>query len=154
MAIRFTHDGKRWEADTAEEAIRLREALETASLRQKSADGERLQLSEQNAWTPDVFTEFVESIPPLGQQFLKVLMAQPQVLIPSTEINKALGFKKHIELAGVLSGLSKQLKKLGMRPHQLYFVDVSWNGKQKERGFAIDREFLLAAEEIGWPEDR
>jgi hypothetical protein len=153
VAIRFIQDGKQWEADTPEEAIRLRESLRIAALRSNTEAGERLQLSEENVWTPDVFTEFIESTGTLGQAFIKYLLKRPRVLIPSSEIAKALKLKREIELAGVLSGLSKQLKKLHLRPHQLYFVDVCWNGKEKERSFAIDAGFEVAATEIGWPEE-
>ena len=152
MAIRFMHEGKQWEVDTPEEAIRLRETLRIAALRSNTEAGERLQLSEENVWTPDVFTDFVESTGELGQAFIKYLLKQPGMLIPSSEITKALKLRKEIELAGVLSGLSKQLKKLNLRPHQLYFVDVSWEGKEKERSFDIDRGFEVAATEMGWPE--
>ncbi len=129
VAIRFIHDGKQWEADTPEEAIRLRESLRIAALK------------------------FIGSTGELGQAFIKYLLKQPRMLIPSSEITKALKLKKEIELAGVLSGLSKQLKKLNLRPHQLYFVDVSWDGKEKERSLAIDAGFEVAATEMGWPEE-
>jgi hypothetical protein len=152
VAIRFMHNGKQWEADTPEEAMRLRESLETATLRRKTEAGERLQVSEGNVWTPDVFTEFTESIGILGQSFLKYLLERPSTLVPTSEVAKELGLKKGIELAGVLSGLSKQLKKVGLRPHQLYFVDVSWDGREKERSVGIDRGFEQAASEMGWPE--
>jgi hypothetical protein len=153
VAIRFIHDGKHWEADTPEEAIRLRESLRIAAVRRETEGGQRLQLNEENVWTPDIFTEFVESIGTLGEAFIKCLLKQPEVFTPSSEIIKALRLKKEIELAGVLSGLSKQLKKLGLRPHQLYFVDVYWDGKKKERSIAIDRGFEVAATEMGWPEE-
>jgi hypothetical protein len=155
VAIEFSHNGRLWRADTPEEAIRLRESLELASLRKKTDHGEDLQLREQTVWTPDVYWDFVNSIGELQLGFLKVLFEQSEedshVLMPSEEVTKKLKMHAETELGGMLSGLSKQLKKLGLRPHNLYYVDVSWEGRTKERSFGLEPEFVLAAKELGWP---
>lgn len=65
---------------------------------------------------------------------------------------KTLGLKSEESLAGVLSGLSKQLKKLGIPVAELYAVRVEWTGKSKKRFFWLTREFRSAAEELGWPD--
>jgi hypothetical protein len=70
VAIEFSHNGRLWRADTPEEAIRLRESLELASLRKKTDHGEDLQLREQTVWTPDVYWDFVNSIGELQLGFL------------------------------------------------------------------------------------
>lgn len=72
--------------------------------------------------------------------------------ITSDEVVKVLKFDSDVALAGVLSGLSKQLKKLSMKPGDLYIVQVSWNGKTKTRGFSMANDFRWTAEELGWPE--
>ena len=57
MAIEFMHRGKRWRADTIEEAVQLRTRLE-AEDRKNAIDPEgdrEWDIRRQSVWTPDVF---------------------------------------------------------------------------------------------------
>jgi hypothetical protein len=151
VAIEFIHDGKRWKADTPEEAIRLRHQLEIDTMRekQKTSDWEEFLA---RPWTPEVFNTFLDSIG--EQQKAAVLFMAEHVGISSAELAERLKLESEISLGGVISGLSKQLKAMDLEPDNLYTVKTSWNGKKKERFFFLRESFLQAAEEAEWPKKK
>jgi hypothetical protein len=72
--------------------------------------------------------------------------------VPTTEIIKTLKIGSEEALAGVLSGLSKQLKKVGRQPSELYTVTVQWVTDGKVRRFGLTHGFRWAATQLGWPD--
>jgi hypothetical protein len=156
LAIEFVHRGKKWKADTAEEAIRLRQALEIEDQREQTAndsDVERGWLDDlESPWTPAVLWSFLDGIG--AQQKEAVLAMAEHEGISSAELTKHLKLSNEMALAGVISGLSKQLNNLDLKPSDLYTVNTSWNGKKKERFFFLHRFFRQTAEEVGWPDEK
>ena len=158
LAIEFEHRGKKWKADTSEEAIRLRRELEEMDEEEAMYGGfdagtdydERLRA--ETVWTADVFWNFVKGIGQLQTAIVMALLANPRHGITSSELVKALKLPDEVSLAGALSGLSKQLKRLELKPAHLYTVNTTWTGDGKTRRFFVHRAFELAAEELGWPE--
>jgi hypothetical protein len=149
MAIEFKHGGRMWRADTAKEAITLRRQLETddeAALQH----GEEPDWITEPVWTPDSIMELLRGLGQQQKMFLKVLCERQ--VVKSEQVIDLLPVKSEVSLAGVLSGLSKQLKKLGFKPWDLYAVTVEWTGKDKTRSFRLVGNFRWAANEIGWPE--
>jgi hypothetical protein len=145
MAIEFEHRGKKWRCDTVEEAVSLRRNLEINDA-QLGRDEH-----EQHVWTPDLLMEFFDGLGPLQKQFLVEVHGTHR--INSWTLVKKLKLESEIALAGVLSGLSKRLKKMSMIPSDVYRVDVSWEDKTtKERAFTLAPDFLFSASELGWPE--
>ncbi len=157
LAIEFEHRGRKWKTDTPEEAIRLRRELE-----ELDAEEEQLgeldmrgeydeQLRIETVWTPDVFWTFINSIGRQQTETVKALLENP-IGITSEKLAERLKLSNEMSLAGVLSGLSKQLKKLDLKPAHLYSVNTRWKSENtKEREFVTQRAFELAAEEVGWP---
>ena len=157
LAIEFVHRGKKWKADTPEEAIRLRHALEIddqserlASDPTKSPDDWLVELD--SPWTPEVFWSFLDGIG--DQQKDAVLAMAEHDGISSAELTKRLKLSSEMALAGVISGLSKQLTNLDLTPPVLYTVNTKWNGKKKERFFFLKKSFRQTAEEVGWPKEK
>ncbi|HKN72684.1 MAG TPA: hypothetical protein VJX30_16745 [Terriglobales bacterium] len=147
MAIEITdHDGRKWRVDTVDEAMAFRERL-------KQADrmAPRWRQAPKRNLTADTVVEMLEQIGPLQAQFLGVL-ARSSDPVASEEIVKALKLDSEIAFAGVLSGLSKQLKKLSLNPYEVYLVRVAWTGKEKMRLFNLTEDFKLTADELGWPD--
>lgn len=68
----------------------------------------------------------------------------------SSELVKALKLGSEEALAGVLSGLSKRLRKIGRQRSELYRVDVQWTKEGKIRKFLLSRGFRWAATQLGW----
>jgi len=150
VAVRFIYRGKKWEADTPEEAIRLRRDLEAQDAREPGADVRAEQeLRADSPWTPDTFWNFVQTIKP--NQELAVIALLENNSLWAGDLAKAIGIHEDA-LGGVLGGLSKQLRQLELRPSDLYQVHTDWTGGERRRLFYTQPAFRLAAEEVGWPE--
>jgi hypothetical protein len=160
LAIKFQHRGKTYEADTPTEALTLRNILE-------SYDGPDstwlpdLQDTLENAnrevspWTPDLLTELFNEAGELQRKFLAVLTehnTREGGDLTSDLLVKKLKLDSELVLAGVISGLSKQLKKMSLSPYDVYQVLVTWSGKEKKRVFMPLLSFKHRAHEMGWPD--
>jgi len=148
MAIRFEHRGTVFTADTPEEAAALRMELE----REDESDG---TVSSRHArytlWTPDKVEEVITTVGELQKAFLAVLCAA-DTAIPSKTVVERMGIDSEVALAGTISGLSKQLRKMSLSPRDVYVVNIKYEGKTKERSFILVQDFKEALEELGWPE--
>ncbi len=154
LAVKFIHRGKKWEADTPAEAIRLRRQLEEWD-QEDAEQGEGVPWQQvvrsESPWTPDTFWNFVQS---LGSRQRKAVVALLEKRnLQSHDLSKAIGIEESA-LGGVLSGLSKQLKPFELRTSDLYQVHTDWTANERKRFFHLQPGFRLAAEEVGWPEER
>jgi hypothetical protein len=157
VAIEFKYNGQVWRADTPEEAIRLRNELRENN--QVLIDCGQVPVAEEEIiWTSDAVVELLNGSGNLQKNFLKFLYEQGDdfqhinVPVNSGEIVKALKINSEEALAGVLSGLSKHLKKIGRQPSDLYVVSVQWTTDGKIRRFKLKPEFRWAATQLGWPD--
>jgi hypothetical protein len=148
LAIRFQFNDETWEADTPDEAIALRAKLEYAT--RFPADPLKEMDKKERFWTPDRFMDAIEGVGEMQQKLLSEIHRKPS--ITSDELVIALGLKSEVALAGVLSGLSKQLKKLGIEPKNVFTIKVDWTGRSKVRSFVLDDFFVGAGMEHNWPE--
>jgi hypothetical protein len=150
LAVRFIYRGRQWEADTPEEAIKLRRDLEANDANEPGADVRAEQeMRATGVWTPDTFWNFVQIIKPKQKAAVIALCENGHLwshhLAAAIEVDEdALG--------GVLAGLSKQLRQLELRPSDLYQVHVDWTGGERKRLFQLQPSFLLTAKEVGWLE--
>ncbi len=153
LAIRFMHRGKKWEVDTPEDAVRLRQRLEDQDAYEASSDVdiEDHQIRAESVWTPDTFWNFVQGIGPQQRKAVVAMLKQPG--IRADVLAQELGIEEG-SFGGILSGLSKQLKQLELRPSDLYLVHTDWSDGGRKRLFFLERAFRLAADEVGWPEER
>ena len=152
MAIEFLHRGKRWRADTAEEAIELRRKLEKEDYDAAKTNPQfhAKLLREQGNWTPDRVWDLLQGIGKSQKDLLAIVVKQQN--ISSTALAKRLGLASQIALAGVLSGLSKQLRAMGLSSITLLRIETVWTGKTKTRFFSVMPEFKIAARDAGWPD--
>lgn len=153
VAIEFVHRGKKWRADTPEEAVRLRQQLELADAMEDAADPfPSDHVRRESVWTPDVFWDFVHSIGQQQRVVIEALLRNESV--SSAELAEELKLDNELALGGIISGLSKQLRKFELKPMDLYVVNTDWTGGERIRRFFVQQPFRLAAEELGWPEER
>lgn len=148
LAIRFEFNGETWEADTPDEAIALREKLEWSTRFPPNPAQEMDKMAK--FWTSDRFMDVIEGIGELQRKLLLAIRRKPG--ITSNQLVKALGMKSEVALAGVLSGLSKQLKKMAVEPKDVFLIRIDWTGKRKTRSFLLDDFFIAAGAELNWPD--
>jgi len=149
VGIEFKHNGRLWRVDTVDEAVALRKRLDLEDQISFDSGEELPYVYREQVWTPDTVTDLLKNAGNLQKRFLRILA---DGRVTSENLVVSLGIDSEVSLAGVLSGLSKQLKKLGVKPSDLYAVEVSWTGKNKTRHFRLVNEFRWAATELGWPE--
>jgi len=142
MAIEFSHKGKTWRADTPKEAIELLQQLEAIE------SGETP--SRKSVWDITKITDVLNSLGKLQLQLL--LFVEAAKTIKSSDLVAVLNLQSEIALAGVLSGLSKQVKEHGVEMKDVLRIDVAWRGKAKERQLSLSPDFVAVAETAGWPE--
>ena len=147
MAIKFEYNGTTYYADTAAEAATLQRELKQYD----TLFGTRWDESAQKVWTADRALDLINGIGELQKRFLAELSAHG-ASIDSKTLAEKMGIESGIALAGVVSGLSKQLQKMSINPASLYRVDVTWKGKDKVRFFVLSSDFRDALNEIGWPD--
>lgn len=148
VAIRFRFNHQTWEADTAEEAIALREKLEFS--KRFPPDPHKEMDKQEKFWTPDRFTTVIDNVGELQHRLLTEIHRKPG--LPSEDLRRNLGLDSEVALAGVISGLSKQLKQLEIEPSQVFRITVTWAGKKKQRFFILNDFFAGAGIELNWPE--
>lgn len=148
MAIRFRFNHQNWEADTIDEAIALRAKLQRSM--QFPPDPHKEADRLERFWTPDRFMDVITNIGKLQHRFLEAIYEKSG--ISSAELVERLGLGSEIALAGVISGLSKHLRKVGILPKHVFLITVDWTGKKKNRTFILDDFFKGACMEHNWPE--
>jgi len=148
VAIRFKFNDEEWEADTIEEAIALRNKLEYSP--RFGPDPHKEMDKQEQFWTPDRFKDVIDGIGELQHQLLIEVQKQPNIL--SDELRQRLRLDTEVALAGVISGLSKQLKQLEIEPKQVFVITVHWSGKKKQRFFILNDFFAGAGAQINWPD--
>lgn len=150
-SIEFEHAGKKYRVDTVEEAVALRLQLEQSDMTHGSyREGHRV-------WTPDLVMELLTGVGDLQKKFLSVICGtvpgiEDIVSLPSASIVDKMGIDSEVALAGVVSGLSKQLRKMSVRTADVYRVDAHWYGKKKIRCFTVSPDFKDAVTELGFPD--
>lgn len=153
MAIRFKHRGKEYSVDTPDEAISLARKLEQedeADVRLGNISEEEL-VYENTRWSEDRFLSMTENIGIAQQKFLAVLLDSLRGPVNVDTIAKKLGVHSAMALAGVQSGLAKQLRAIGLEPIDLYRVEISWTDGERRRFLTLNEGFRLAALDAGWP---
>ena len=149
MAIEFKYKGTAWRVDTAKEAVALRNELETADRAHFPMFDSMERLS--GLWTPDKFMDVLNGVGDLQRKLLSAVRRKPGMT--SKELIREVGVDSEVALAGVISGLSKQLQQMGVQIRDVLLIDVKWGGKTKTRRFTLEEFFLGAGAEQGWPDE-
>jgi hypothetical protein len=150
VAIRFSYLGERYEADSPEEAIKLREQLRRADL--LSAKGDRhlaKRLAEaETGWNEEKFWSVINAI---GKEQTKMLVALFHgAKLNADDLAKAIGTKSSVSLGGILSGFSKQLEAIKIKPSDIFLVETYWRGKKRTRWFRLNEGFERFAKTRLW----
>ena len=147
MAVEFEYRGKKYRVDTVQEAVELSHELE----KHDALHVHYGSTPTQRVWTADVAMDLLNGIGELQHKLLRNIPFTPNG-ISSETLTERMGLESELVLAGIVSGLSKQLRKMSISPSDLYRVSVQWQGKNKKRYFELLPEFRDAANELGWPD--
>ncbi|MDR3797831.1 MAG: hypothetical protein P4K93_06740 [Terracidiphilus sp.] len=146
MAIEFEHKGVKYRTDSVQEAVSLQAGLTQYDFVVGSHGSE----NTPRVWTADLAMDLLNNIGELQKKFLAALSNGAN--LSSSSLVEVIGVESEIALAGVISGLSKQLRKMSANSASLYSVEVVWKGKGKTRFFKLSSDFRDTLIELGWPE--
>jgi hypothetical protein len=150
MAIKFNHRGKVFTADTPEEAVKLQRLLEDADSQRAKTDpefGDKLH-KELAGWTEDKFWDVYNSLGLRQTQLLRIIFNH--TCLRHESLLAGLDLPSLESLAGVVSGLSKQLTKCGVKLGDVLIMETHWIGKKKDRFFSLTPGFEAAMRGIGY----
>ena len=164
MAIEFEFRGEWYRVDTPQEVVALKKYLRAHPQQQQDPSSDSYAgLPAHGKWTSDRFTLLMESIGFLQKKFLAALLSVPHPidagmvsrLVPPPVLEnrrwKKVRFDPLLFLAGIQSGLARQVRVLGLDPCDLYQVHISWRDDRRTRYFTLDPGFRFAAKDQGWP---
>jgi hypothetical protein len=125
-----------------------REAQEI--LRFIANENSRYGTPSNSPWDAKLFWKFVESLGTKQRDILKLLLSES---LSDQDLRAALGVTSNQQLAGLLSGLSKQAAGLGIQARAVYKIETEFKGGETKKSYAIAPEFAYAAQENNWGDE-
>jgi CRP-like cAMP-binding protein len=106
---------------------------------------------EVSHWTRESFWEFVEAVGEPQQRILKMLVKQHRAT--DEQLRKALKVDSNQQLAGILSGISKQAGAQNVPARAVYTIENESSAGNVTKTYVVAIDFLRIATEMNWPED-
>jgi len=113
------------------------------------------QLAEQNAtgktpWNGGRFTSFIEGLGEGQRAVLRILLSAGT--IKDEDLRQRLGITSNQQLAGVLSGISKQAAARDIPARAVFRINNEYESGQRTKFFVVAPEFEKIASDNNWPD--
>jgi hypothetical protein len=99
-------------------------------------------------WTRNSFWEFIENLGDLQKRILALLVEKKRVR--DEELRKALKLDSNQQLAGVLSGISKQAGAQNVPARAVYTIENESTSGEITKTYVVSADFLRIALEMNW----
>lgn len=99
-------------------------------------------------WTRDSFWEFIENLGELQERTLALLVEKKRVT--DEELRKTLKLDNNQQLAGVLSGISKQAGAQNVPARAVYTIENESKSGEITKTYVVSAGFLRIALEMNW----
>ena len=106
---------------------------------------------DHNPWTPQVFFDFMTAIGPSQTTVLVWLVRHMRGT--DAQLREAVGVKTNQQLAGILSGLSKQAAACRLSAREVFTIENESKSGETTKTYVIARHFLETATANNWPLD-
>lgn len=106
---------------------------------------------ETSHWTRELFWKFIEEIGETQKQILALLVRKRKVT--DEEMRKALKLESNQQLAGFLSGISKQAGALNIPARSVFTIENESQGGEMTKAYVVAADFLRLAVDQNWPTD-
>jgi len=103
----------------------------------------------KNPWTGESFWAFIESLGTQQEKVLRLLLRKRK--ISDDDLRKALGLETNQQLAGVLSGISKQAAAQGIPARAAFTIENESKSGEVTKTYAVASEFVATSNENNWP---
>ena len=109
------------------------------------------KIPDRNPWTPRVFSDFVTAIGPSQTTVLARLVRHTRAT--DAELRHAVGVERNQQLAGILSGVSKQAAACHLPAREVFTIENESKAGETTKTYVIARHFLETATAQNWPLD-
>ena len=110
-----------------------------------------ISMPDHNPWTPRVFSDFVTAIGPLQTTVLAWLVQHTRAT--DAQLRHAVGVERNQQLAGILSGLSKQAAACHLPAREVFTIENESKSGETTKTYVIARHFRETAAVQNWPLD-
>jgi hypothetical protein len=101
-----------------------------------------------DVWNNRLFWKFVDSLGERQKEVLQVLRSTSK--ISDADLRKALGVQSNQQLAGILSGISKQAAALDIPARSVYKIENEFKSGETQKFYKIAGEFRWIATRNNW----
>jgi len=105
--------------------------------------------SAPSPWTAEIFLMFIESLGDSQKCILALLIQDHR--ITDEKLRRALKLDSNQQLAGVLSGESKQAAAHNIPARAVYFIENESKSGETTKTYVAAMDFLRMAQERNWP---
>ena len=107
-------------------------------------------LPRATPWTGVKFFDFIESLGTTQRRVLRMLVENGKV--SDEELKKALKLESNQQLAGVLSGISKQAARRDVPARMIFRIENEFTSGTSAKFYVVADEFRDIAQDSNWPD--
>jgi hypothetical protein len=141
-----THVFQQMLAEDEKRRLQNRSVLEVAIASVVGSDK-----SGARPWTTDLFWKFIDSLGKTQKRVLSLLVTKRS--LSDVQLRKLLNLHDNRELAGVLSGISKQAGANEIPARAVYKIENESKSGEIVKTYAASLDFLRIANEMNWPDE-
>jgi len=104
-----------------------------------------------NPWTFKRFFDFIEALGDPQKETVRLLVTKHRMT--DEQLRKALKVANNQQLAGILSGISKQAASLGMAARDVFTIENESKAGEVTKTYVAANRFLETAKECNWPDE-
>ena len=106
---------------------------------------------ERNPWNVDLFWKFIESLGDSQELILKKLILKRS--LNDKELRNLVGVKDNKQLAGVMSGISKQAAAHNIPARAVFKIENESKAGEVAKTYVVSLDFLRIANGMNWPDE-
>ena len=110
-----------------------------------------LDKPKPDPWTADLFWKFIQSLGKLQERALGQLVRQH--MATDEQLRQFLNLETNKQLAGVLSGISKQAAAHDIAARSVFKIERESNRGTVTKTYLAALEFLQIANQMNWPDE-
>ncbi len=141
-----THVFQQMLAEDEKRRLRNRSVLEVAIASVISNDK-----SDAASWTGELFWKFIDSLGDTQKRVLSALVLKRS--LSDKELRQLLKLDDNKQLAGVLSGISKQAAAHNVCARSVFRIENESKSGEIAKTYAVSLDFLRLANEMNWPDE-
>jgi hypothetical protein len=154
MAIKIQHRRQLIECSTVEEFRGVIQTLNDEEERLRQQGRTPLHhlaslLAGGGHWDGQLFVRFIDALGGAQVRLLSLLVRRGS--LTDQEMRTELALEDNKQLAGVLSGISKQAAALNIPARDVFTINKEFQAREFTKSYTVAVDFLRIATEMNWP---